>query len=262
MNEDRYFNLIRLIVNRRKNIDLSVYRKNYLLRRIRIRMFKTGCENISEYYALLLKKDKEIQKLIDTIGVNVSRFYRDKDVFNAFYNKVLPYLKTKSSFIKGWSAGCAGGEEVYTLAIMLFDFSIKNFEIIGTDFDEEVIEVAQKGIFEPRSFEEFPLHLRIKYIDRIEEGKFRVKDFVKEHTQFVLHNLLSAPPAKNFDVILCRNVLIYMQRDAQKKVFENLTSALNKGGVLVLGKVEMIYPEFENFYEPLDLKEKIFRKIL
>ncbi len=262
MNEDRYFNLINLIVNRRKNVDLNVYRKNYLLRRIRIRMFKTGCEDISEYYTLLLKKDEEIQKLIDTIGVNVSRFYRDKNVFNAFFNKVLPYLKTKSSFIKGWSAGCAGGEEAYTLAIMLFDFSIKNFKIIGTDFDKEVIESAQKGIFESRSFEEFPLRLKIKYIEKTEEDKFKIKDFIRAHTNFILHNLLSSPPAEDFDVILCRNVLIYMEKDAQKKVFENLTSALVKGGILVLGKVEMIYPEFENFYEPIDLKEKIFRKIL
>lgn len=261
MEEDRYLTLIKSLIRKKRGIDLDIYRKNYILRRIRIRMVKTRHSDFSEYYSFLLLNDEEIQKLIDTIGINVSRFYRDRDVFDIISSKISSYLKSKNSFIKGWSAGCAGGEETYTLAIVFFHSSIKDFRILGTDFDEEVIENAREGIFEPESLLDIPQSIRLRYFRRLEDNRFEVQSFIKEKVEFKLHDILSEPPEKDFDIILCRNVLIYMKRDAQKKVFENLTSVLKRDGFLVIGKVEMLPPEFERLYEAIDLKAKIFKKI-
>jgi len=260
MEDFKYFEFIKSYVKRRKGIDLDSYRESYLLRRIKIRMAKKRCDDMSSYYNLLLKEEEEIQKLIDAIGINVSKFYRDKDVFDAIKNSILPIFKNRKDLIKIWSAGCAQGEEAFTLSILFLDYGIKNFKIFATDFDNEVLEIAKKGIFDVKDLEDFPFNLKIKYIEKI-DGKFKVKDFVKEHIEFKIHDLLSSPFEKDFDFILCRNVLIYMRREAQKKVFENLTSSLRKDGILVLGKVEIIHPDFEKFYLPLNLKEKIFKKI-
>jgi chemotaxis protein methyltransferase CheR len=260
MEDFKYFEFIKSYVKKKKGIDLEGYRQSYLLRRIKLRMAKKRCDDIPSYYNLLLKDDEEIQKLIDTIGINVSKFYRDKDVFEAIKNFILPIFKDRKDLIKIWSAGCAQGEEAFTLSILFLDANIKNFKIFATDFDNEVLEIAKKGIFDAKNLEDFPINLRIKYMEKIDE-KFKVKDFVKEHIEFKLHDLLSSPFENEFDLILCRNVLIYMKREAQKKVFENLTSCLKKDGILVLGKVEIIHPDFEKFYLPISLKEKIFKKI-
>ena len=261
MEDFKYFEFIKSYIKKKKGIDLEGYRENYLLRRIKIRMAKKRCDSMFSYYNLLLKEEDEIQKLIDAIGVNVSKFYRDKDVFDAIKNSILPIFKDRRDLIKIWSAGCAQGEEAFTLSILFLDSNIKNFKTFATDFDNEVLEIAKKGIFDAKNLEDFPLNLRIKYMEKINE-KFKVKDFVKEHIEFKLHDLLSPPFEKDFDLILCRNVLIYMKREAQKKVFENLTSSLKKDAILVLGKVETIHPDFEKFYLPLNLKEKIFKKII
>lgn len=261
MEDFRYLELIKNFIKRKMGIDLSAYRESYLLRRVKIRMAKTHTYTLSSYYTLLLKEEKEPQNLIDTIGINVSGFFRDKDVFDAIKNTILPYFKNRD-FIKIWSAGCAQGEEAYTLSILFLDQGFKNFKIFATDFDSEIIEMAKKGIFEAQKFQEFPLYLRIKYIEKIDDDKFKVKDFVKKYIEFKIHDLLSLPFENDFDIILCRNVLIYMQKEAQGKVFKNLTSSLKKDGILILGKVEMIHPDFEKFYSPLNIKEKIFKKII
>ncbi len=261
MEDFKYLELIKNFIKRKMGIDLSSYRESYLLRRIKIRMVKTRCETLSSYYTLLLKEEKEPQNLIDTIGINVSKFYRDKDVFERVKNDILPHFKNKD-FIKIWSAGCAKGEEAYTLSILFLDQGFKNFKIFATDFDSEILEMAKEGVFDAKEFDEFPLYLKIKYIEKLNNGKFKVKDFVKKHIEFRIHNLLSLPFENDFDIILCRNVLIYMQKEAQRKVFENLTFSLKKDGILILGKVEMIHPDFEKFYLPLNMKEKIFKKII
>ncbi|MEO0233057.1 MAG: protein-glutamate O-methyltransferase CheR [candidate division WOR-3 bacterium] len=260
MEDLRYLELIKNFIKRKMGIDLSAYRESYLLRRVKIRMAKTHSHTLSSYYNLLLKEEKESQNLIDTIGINVSVFFRDRDVFETIKNTILPYFKNRD-FIKIWSAGCAQGEEAYTLSILFLDQGFENFKIFATDFDSEIIEMAKNGIFEGEKLEDFPFYLRIKYIEKI-NNKFKVKDFVKKHIEFKIHDLLSSPFDNDFDIILCRNVLIYMQKDAQRKVFENLTSSLKKDGILILGKVEMIHPDFENFYLPLNIKEKIFKKII
>ncbi|MEO0276031.1 MAG: CheR family methyltransferase, partial [candidate division WOR-3 bacterium] len=173
----------------------------------------------------------------------------------------LPSFKNKD-FIKIWSAGCAQGEEAYTLSILFLDQGFKNFKIFATDFDSEIIEMAKSAVFEIQKFDEFPIYLKIKYVEKLNDNKLKVKDFVKEHIEFKIHDLLSPPFDNDFDLILCRNVLIYMQKEAQRKVFENLTSSLKKDGILILGKVEIIHPDFEKFYLPLNIKEKIFKKII
>lgn len=261
MEDLKYIELIKNFIKRKMGIDLSAYRESYILRRVKIRMVKTHCSTLSSYYTLLLKEEKEPQNLIDTIGINVSSFFRDKDVFEKVKNIILPYFKNKD-FIKIWSAGCAQGEEAYTLSILFLEQGFKNFKIFATDFDSEIIEKAKNAIFEEQKFNEFPFYLKIKYIEKLNDNKYKIKDFVKERIEFRIHNLLSLPFENDFDLILCRNVLIYMQKEAQRKVFENLTSSLKKDGILILGKVEIIHPDFEKFYLPLNIKGKIFKKII
>lgn len=228
--------------------------------------------NIDSYmdYARFLKdNDEEYRKLLDVLTVNVTEFFRDPSVFKAFGEKFLPtIIECKEAqgrrVIRIWSAGCASGEEAYSIAIVLKEFlgeKADNFIITihATDIDEKNLEKAERGQYDDGRLKNVGARLLRKYFER--DGKYRVKEEIKKFVRFKKLDLLSAKPFACLDAIFCRNVLIYLKRETQKKIFTNFHNALVMDGYLIIGKAEMMVEELREKFELVDLDNRIYKKI-
>lgn len=249
---------IREIILEKTGIDLSYYRDSYLERRIKARMRKSGFSNFFDYMEKLETDLEERKKFIDEVGINVSYFFRNKNTFEEIKNLIIPELRDKKT-IYIWSAGCASGEEPYSLAIILNEEKIKNYKIFATDIDSEIIEKAKDGTYSPDKFIETPKEIIEEYFIKI-NGKFKVVENLKRNITFFIHDVIKKPPLLNFDLVLCRNVIIYFVKEKQKIVYENLYNSLKKGGFLVLGKTEFLPLEFIDKFEYISKTERILKK--
>ncbi|MEN3044160.1 MAG: protein-glutamate O-methyltransferase CheR [Candidatus Hydrothermales bacterium] len=250
---------IKELILEKTGIDLSYYRDNYLERRIRARMRKNNLTNFNSYIEKLEIDIEERKKFIDEIGINVSYFFRNKSTFEQIKNIVFPHLKIKER-VYIWSAGCASGEEPYSIAILLKEEGIETYKIYATDIDNEVLEKAKEGIYGPDKFIETPIELKNKYFVKI-EGNFKISEDLKKNITFFFHDITKKPPLLNFDLVLCRNVIIYFIKEKQRVIFENLYSSLKRDGFLVLGKTEFLPFEFLDKFEYVSKTERILKKI-
>jgi len=250
-----------------KGIDLTSYRENFLKRRMYIRMYAKRVQDYTQYIEIIEKDPEEYNRFLDTIGINVSEFFRDQDVFEAFRKEVLSEIiaKKKASnqkIIRIWSAGCAAGEETYSLAILLRETlqeDMKNFMIRlwGTDIDRESLNSTQKATYSKLSLKEVNLTLLNKYFTPLPEEMYKLNDDIKYMAKFSIHNLINEPILKFMDVIFCRNVMIYFTRQQQELLMHNFYKALNYQGYLVLGKIENIWDN--KMFTCIDRKNKIYR---
>jgi len=250
---------IRKIILEKANIDLSYYRESYIERRIRVRMRKSRSKTIEEYIEKLKTDEIERKNFIDEIGINVSYFFRNKSTFDKIRKIIFPELRKREN-VYIWSAGCAMGEEPYSLAILLKEENIPNYKIFATDIDTEIIEKAKEGIYTKDKFVETPEDIVKNYFNEL-DGKFKISENIKKNVTFLIHDIIKDPPFTSFDLILCRNVVIYFIKKKQVKVFENLYKSLKKGGYLVLGKTEFLPMEFYDKFEYVDKVERILRKL-
>lgn len=263
------------LVQSKYGVKLSSYKNSYLKRRILSRMRRVGLQEASGYSDELRNNELEIENLLENLSINVTHFFRNKDVWENIRGIMDKLVKEKSneaiSKLKIWSAGCAEGREPYSLSILAMESMKKlntdtKVEIIASDFNPSVLESAKNGIYEkkitadPAEELDFLTDLQ-NYVD-IKNGEFRIKEKVKETVTFEEHDLRNKPPQKNFDLVLCRNVLIYLDSDSKVSVIRNLCSSLNDGGYLVIGKTESMPRELRSDLEMLNNKSKIFRKPL
>jgi|Deesub1362A_J573_1020465.scaffolds.fasta_scaffold00981_8 chemotaxis protein methyltransferase CheR len=244
---------MRLLDYVKNDLGLSAYKDSYLLRRLNSRMVRVGTTSEEEYLKLLKTSRKELDALKDALSINVTSFFRNTEV----WDKLKELLKCKS-YVKIWSAACSEGREPYSLAIICEEIGTKA-DIIATDIDEDALNIAKKG--EYSNVEEELSYL--KSIDRYfttQNGKVTVKPFLKTGIRFIKHNMISdPPPSRDFDFVLCRNFLIYVEQEHKPVIAQNIAKALKKDGILVLGKTETL--PTEGFFEPLDRVNKIFRKV-
>ncbi len=258
--------LIRKIQRERK-VDLSQYKPSFVQRRIATRLRARGVANYRAYMHLL--DDEEYVRLFDTLTINYTSFFRDVSTFQALKNQILhPLIREREQ--RGvrkliiWSAGCASGEETYSLAILVSQVLGSrihqwNVRILGTDIDEGKLSQAREGVYGPASFRGtmWP-HLERYFLH--EGEKRRVRPDLKRFVRFQRHDLLHEEPPRRFDIILCRNVLIYFQRPQQNYILQNFHKALYSGGYLVLGKTEIIPIHFSSLFETINRREHIYRK--
>ncbi|MEN3045717.1 MAG: protein-glutamate O-methyltransferase CheR [Candidatus Hydrothermales bacterium] len=250
---------VKELIFEKTGIDLSYYRDNYLERRLRVRMRKNNLNDISLYIEKLENDEEERKKFINEIGINVSYFFRNKSTYDQIKSLVLPDLKMRGK-IYIWSAGCASGEEPYSVAILMKEEGIEGYKIYATDIDNEALEKAKMGIYEPDKLIETPGELIKKYFEKI-NNKFKISEELKKNINFFFHDITKKPPLTNFDLVLCRNVIIYFVKEKQKLVFENLYLSLKKNGFLILGKTEFLPFEFLDRFEYVSKVERILRKI-
>lgn len=252
-----------------KGLDLSVYRSTFVNRRLLVRMSYCKADAVSDYIYVLKNNPPEWDNFLRSLSINVSEFFRDKDVFNFFYNNCLKeIIRSKESknhrMINFWSAGCSYGEEPYTLAIMLLE-SLKERSkfiprVLATDADTQALSVAKEGMFKEGAVKNVSSSLLRRYFTRTSFGKWSVNDSVKRIVLFKKHNLFDKPLFNYMDAVFCRNVRIYFDKKKAQHVLMHIHSSLRKGGYLVLGKVETVPVFLEKYFVVLEKCYKIFQK--
>jgi chemotaxis protein methyltransferase CheR len=242
------------------------YKEHCLRRRIAVRMRARGIHSYADYAALLLQDPLEYQKLHDAVTINVSKFYRNPEVWDVVDKKVLPRLFAAERPIRIWSAGCAGGEEPYSIAILLREHArqtgkqdaLERFDVVGSDIDRLSLETAQRGEYAPFAFTDIPREIRERWFEG--PGLTRVKPELKRDVRFETRDLITSELPAGHDVIFCRNVVIYFERAVQEALFERFHQALLPGGYLVLGKVETLFGKTGSLFSPVSQRERVFVK--
>ncbi|MFN3383323.1 MAG: CheR family methyltransferase [Archaeoglobaceae archaeon] len=254
---DLIFKAIVNQVSKKSGLKLEMYRESYLRRRVELRMRILGLKDLSEYYSYLRSNEKEVGELINAIAINVTEFMRDKTPFEFFMNEILPWISYKK-ILRFWSAGCAYGEEAYSIAICALEAIESNFTVYATDIDEDCLQKAMLGIYDEPQLRNLDEEIKRKYFEKVGD-KFKVKEFVRRHIRFKRHDLTSQEPITKFlDTIFCRNVMIYFTEEQKAKVLKDFHDALVDGGYLIIGKSESIPRQG---FECVSLTEKVYRKV-
>jgi chemotaxis methyl-accepting protein methylase len=250
--ETNYTSKILTFIKEIKNQDFSEYHQSTLASQIGERIKVCKKDNISDYFSLLRESAEEQNNLIESLTIGVSYFFRDSLSFELLNKVILPELiSNKKDTLRIWSAGCFTGEEPYSIAILIKELIEKlNLEvktiIFATDIDEKALNNAKSGSYLPEKMKNVKYSNLEKYFT-LTDGYYKIKDEIKEMVNFSYHNLLnksfSVPKESifgQFDIILCRNVIIYFTAKTQRKIFKSLTKSLKLGGYLFLGEAEFI----------------------
>ncbi|MTH52176.1 chemotaxis protein CheR [Bacillus mangrovi] len=221
-------------------IDLASYKEAQMKRRLTSLYEKRGFHSFSSYFQELKKNDSLLLELLDRMTINVSEFYRNRKRWEVLEQQILPTLLLEKPALKIWSAACSTGEEPYTIAMILKHAGISSAGILATDLDENVLARARLGLYGERSVKEVPEGVKSRYFT-ISNDSYEVKDEVKKMVQFRQQNLLSDRYDSGFDLIVCRNVLIYFTEEAKEGIYHKFSGALRKGGILFVGSTEQIF---------------------
>lgn len=245
--------------------NLSYFKPTFLSRRINVRMKVLNITNGSEYADLLKSESDEILSLYDSISIHVTRFYRDKQVWDTLSKNIIPKLFDDgiNKTIRIWSAGCATGEEPYSIAIMLQEFlQDKNYKIkiVATDINSNFLTEAKKGVFSINALENLNSNLIEKYFSNLDRDQYRINKKIKDMISFQLGDIGNFP-ISYLDAVFCRNLLIYYNSNAQDKILNKFYQVTKENKFLVLGMDESFLgnKNSKNFI-PLFPREKIYQK--
>ncbi|WP_134698968.1 protein-glutamate O-methyltransferase CheR [Ammoniphilus sp. YIM 78166] len=258
--EDRDFAQFIASVKKKTGIDLALYKEAQMKRRLTSLRQKRGFANFVSYFEGM-NQDKELYyEFLDRMTINVSEFFRNAGRWEVLSQKILPRLLKEKSRLKCWSAACSTGEEPYTLALILSRLmSLRDINILATDIDEGAIAKAKLGVYAERSLHECPRELVKRYF--FQEGThYRLSDEIKNTIQFKQHNLLADPFDSQYDLIICRNVMIYFTEEAKHELYKKFSQALRPGGVLFVGSTEQIFQPQQYKLEAEDTF--FYRKVL
>jgi two-component system, chemotaxis family, CheB/CheR fusion protein len=266
-NDPTLLNKLFVVVRDAVGVDFSEYKAPTFERRLARRMALRKVSTLPEYLDLLREDPHEIRSLYEDTLIHVTSFFRDPEVFETLRTDVFPaILKTKASGepIRVWAAGCATGEEVYSLAITLLETLAETeaphpVQIFGSDISERAIEKARQGVFSEAAMKDVTDERRRRYFTKTDQG-YRVTKMVRDLCVFVRHDLARDPPFSKLDLVSCRNVLIYFDQALQKRVLPTFHYALHRsGGYLLLGRTESI-SGFAQLFEPIDKAKKVFAR--
>lgn len=249
-------------------VDFATYRQGTILRRVQRRMAATGHTAFREYLRYVRQHPEERQRLAKSFLINVTKFFRDQELFDYLREQVLPELineaATQGRELRIWSAGCSTGEEAYSIAMVVDQLTGElekniNVRIFATDLDEDAVAFARRGIFSARALTELPEEMIERYFMPIGD-EFEVRKHLRGMLVFGEHDLARRAPFPRIDLVLCRNVLIYFTPPLQRRALDLFGFSLRNGGYLVLGKSETVNPLGEHF--ALDhARLKVFRRI-
>ena len=255
---------------RQYGFDFRAYAFASLRRRIWKRIQAEGLATISALQDRVLHDRGALERLLHDLSVNVTSMFRDPGFYRAFRQQVVPLLRTYP-FIRIWHAGCSTGEEVYSMAILLAEEGLyERTRVYATDINEGVIQQARGGIFPLERMQEYTQnYLRAggtrsfsEYYTAAYDGALFLPS-LREHVVFAQHNLVTDRSFSEFTVILCRNVMIYFDRSLQNRVHELFYESLPTYGILALGSKESLrFSRYEDHYEAISAREKIYRKVL
>jgi chemotaxis protein methyltransferase CheR len=266
--EAEAFRALRDLVLAAGGIDLLLYKDRCVLRRIAVRRRACGDPDLWTYLKRVRAEASEREHLVKALTIHVSRFFRNPSTFRALQHEILPAIleaKARSAgrALRVWSAGCAYGEEAYSLALLLLDRpqTVQHYStrIYATDIDPDCLKVARQGWYPAASLTGVPAAWKRRFFSPAGAG-YQVAPQARRLIQFLPHSMLDPIPFGRIDLIVLRNVLIYMTERLQERVLTSICSALNPGGYLVLGKVEGLAGATKGLFEPVRISERIFRK--
>ncbi|MCX8152974.1 MAG: protein-glutamate O-methyltransferase CheR [Candidatus Bathyarchaeota archaeon] len=261
--EDIAYEKVKNLLHETIGLNFSCYRDEYLKRRLSIRLRATGTYTFSKYLGYLKKNPIEFNNILNDLTINFTTFFRDRDVYDYLEKRVLPVL-FNSKEVAIWSAGCATGEEPYSLAILVHKVlgdQLPNYKvtIYASDIDEDALTKAQKGEYTKKQLCDVEDSLIKEYFSH-EYTTYRIKDFVKQLVRFEKHDLMKPPLHNNLDLILCRNVMIFFARESQQHVHMHFYNALREGGYLVTGKSEILSGEPCAKFLCIDVNCRVYQK--
>jgi two-component system CheB/CheR fusion protein len=264
---EREFEALLLFLKQNRGFDFTAYKRTSLMRRVTVRMQMVGAGGFANYQDYLEVVPEEFTRLFNTILINVTTFFRDPQVWEYLASSVLPELAgapDSTEPIRVWSAGCASGEEAYSIAVLLGELlSLDQFrervKIYATDVDDDALNQARQAVYSERALENVAPELVAKYFDR-HEDRFTVSKDLRRAVIFGRHDLIQDAPISRINLLLCRNVLMYFNADAQGKIVARFHFALAPGGVLCVGKAETLLSHVATF-RTLDAKRRVFAKV-
>jgi chemotaxis methyl-accepting protein methylase len=257
----------------RAGLDIGAYKDRCLRRRIAVRMRACNVLRYSDYVALLEERPEEFDRLLDALTINVTKFFRNRETWEWLGAQLLPgMLQARAGQLRVWSAGCASGEEPYTIAMLVAEVLARighpdwlpRVRIDATDIDRHSMDRAQAARFPRRAFSEADPGMPERYCRVVGEGdeeleiRAEIRRMVEIRTFDLTHD---RPPLGRYDLVCCRNVVIYFDRETQERLMNLFADALAAEGVLVLGKVETILGAARHRYALLEPRERIYRKI-
>jgi chemotaxis protein methyltransferase CheR len=253
-------------IERDRGFNCSFYKDKCLRRRIAVRMRARGRRSFAEYAALLDHEPAEYDHLLDTLTINVTKFFRNPETWMAVEAQVVPHLFAGKGPVRIWSAGSASGEEAYTVSILLHEWAeehrrtaeLDRVRIVGTDIDRKSLENARAGAYPELSLTETADAVRARWFSP--GPPFRVRPEAQRNVSFVRRDLISEPAEGGQNLIFCRNVVIYFDREIQERLFKDFYDALVPGGFLVMGKVETLIGVARTLFRPVNNRERIFQK--
>ena len=274
MNND--INSILNYLKKNRGFDFTGYHDTMVERRVNQRLSDIKCKNYKEYLRLIQKQPDELDHLIDLLTINVSRFFRNTLTFEYIADRIFPVVFSKkdkgdSNSIRVWSAGCSYGEEPYSIAILINEFIKKenlklNVNIFATDIDKAAIKKAEQAAYTYESIKSVKYRLIKKYFI-MKDKSYRLNPEIKNLVNFSLYDILDkksyAPPESifgDFDMVLCRNLLIYFKTEHQLIIFDKLYRSLKKGGYLVLGEAEIPIMKYQRSFKKVNECCNIYQK--
>ena len=241
------------------------YKERCLRRRIAVRMRARAVHTYAAYGALLRTDPAEYERLVDALTINVSKFYRNPEVWEMLSRRILPELcALPDPVIRIWSAGTASGEEAYSASIMVQEYArehgeeISRFEILGTDIDRDSLAYAERAEYTDFAMTDLDEELAGRWFDH--HGVHRLRPGARQNVRFDTLDLIRDPFPENQHLIFCRNVIIYFERAIQEELFARFHEALVPGGILVLGKVEALFGAPAGLFHSLANRQRIFRR--
>lgn len=266
--DSKGFERLKNKVSRMIGVDYDNYSKSHLRRRFHARMRVVETPKFIDYMNYLRNDEEEIEKLKELLTVNVTKFKRDKKVWDAIEDQIIPQILEKKNEsilknIEAWSAGCATGEEPYSLAISYLNNRPPDdvsFQIKATDLDEEALDFARNAEYPSKSVKNLSILEKKKYLRKEYEGDWILTEKVKNLVDFKKKDIFKTSFTKKFDLILCRNLMIYFNNESKSELMERLVESLKEEGFLIIGMSENLRSPAKENVESYDLKKRIFIK--
>ncbi|MEM8642907.1 MAG: CheR family methyltransferase [Cyanobacteria bacterium P01_G01_bin.54] len=265
--EDPIFENLLEYLRRTRGFDFTGYKRSSLRRRVTKQMRSHDIDSLGDYLDYLEVHPEEFVPLLNTILINVTSFFRDLPAWEYIWYQLLPRIlseKLPEDPVRIWSAGCASGEEAYTLAIILAELLSpmqfrQRVKIYATDVDEEALAEARHASFRRQDLETIPEALRDKYFEPIAD-RYIFRSDLRRSVIFGRHDLVQDAPISRLDLLVCRNTLMYFNAETQGRILARLHFALNPTGAIFLGKAEMLLTH-ANLFTPINLQHRIFSKV-
>lgn len=267
-NEDIEIDLVLGVLLKKSGYDYRNYSRAHIKRRLSYRLAISGFSHYSDLISKIIYSDEILTKILMDLSINVTEMFRDPTFFKEVKDRIFPYIGTYP-FVKLWHAGCSSGQEVYSMAILLKESGLyDNSQIYATDFNNDILESAKNGIYPIDNIKKYTSnyqqvsdeHLFSEYYST-DYDSATISGDLKKNVLFSFHNLVTDGVFGEMHVIVCRNVLIYFDKELQNRVLKLFYESLVPGGFLCLGSKEsMRYSDVEEYFDVISLSEKIFRK--